>query len=134
MSSPTIRTIAKMKKEGYIIGVVERFIKMGRFGMRKDLFGFIDLIACRPEESGTVGVQTTSGSNFSAHIHKILDNEEIRLNAVTWVSSGNRILLHGWRKVGPRGKRKLWECREQELTLSDLNYCEVKKNEKIPVQ
>ena len=101
MSSPTVRTMALMKKAGYRIGVVERFIKAGRFGIRKDLFGFIDLIAVKAAQAGVVGVQTTSGSNFSAHVHKILDNQEIRSNAVAWLKAGNRIFLHGWRKAGP---------------------------------
>ena len=126
MNSPTTRTIAKMKDEGYIIGVVERFIKAGRFGIRKDLFGFIDLIGCKPSQVGAVGIQTTSGSNFSSHIHKILDNDEVLQNARTWVKAGNRILLHGWSKKGPRGKRKLWTCREQELTLETLHTGEKK--------
>jgi len=120
MGSPTTRTMDMMRKDGYLIGVVERFIGNGRFGFRKDFLGFIDLIAINVKKKQTVGVQTTSGSNFSSHVRKILDNEDIRLNAQAWLESGNEIQLHGWRKTGKAGKRKKWDCRVQNLTLEDV--------------
>jgi len=109
-----------MRKEGYLVDVVERFIGGSGFGFRRDYLGFIDLIAVNVDKKETVGVQTTSGSNFSSHVHKICDTPDIRSNALAWLNSGNKIQLHGWRKLGPRGKRKKWDCRVQDLTLEDV--------------
>lgn len=36
--------------------------------------------------------------------------------AGVWLAAGNRIVVHGWKKSGPRGARKVWNCRELEIT------------------
>lgn len=109
--SPTQRTKAKLAKEGWpLIAVTERWNAFAH--IRQDLFGFIDLLACR--DNSLLAVQTTSGSNVSARLAKIRDNPAHRI----WLASpSRRLVVHGWRKVGPRGKRKVWECREVEVTL-----------------
>ena len=106
--SPTQRSLALLRSRGYLVAVVERwnsFVKR-----RQDLFGFIDLLAIKGDE--LIGVQSTSGSNVSARINKIIAEP----NAIVWLSPSRKIVVHGWRKVGPRGKRKKWECREEEVT------------------
>lgn len=109
MSSPTQRSLKKLRDAGYLAEVTEKynsFIKQ-----RKDLFGFIDVLAVKGNE--VLAVQTTSGSNVSARIEKIRSLQSHEL----WLASPNRrIVVHGWRKVGAKGKRKLWECREVEVT------------------
>lgn len=104
-TSPTQRSLKKLRAEGYTVAVTEKwnpFVKV-----RMDLFGFIDLIAIRENE--TLAVQTTSGPNVAARIEKI----NCLPVAQHWLSSPTRkIVVHGWRRVGDRGKRKLWECRE----------------------
>ena len=106
MSSPTQRSKAKLQREGYTVAITERWNSFTR--TRQDLFGFIDLIALRGNE--TLAVQTTSGSNVSARIDKIKSLQSARV----WLESNSRrIVVHGWRKVGARGKRKLWDCREE---------------------
>jgi hypothetical protein len=111
MSSPTQRSLKKLRADGYMVEVVEKWNSFTR--SRKDLFGFGDLLCVRGNE--VLLVQTTSGSNVSARIEKIRSLQSHEL----WLASPNRrIVVHGWRKVGKAGERKLWECREVELTAS----------------
>lgn len=109
--SPTERTKAKLKSEGWpLIAVVEHWNPFAH--IRQDLFGFIDVLAVRDNE--ILAIQCTSGSNVSARLTKIRDNPAHRI----WLASPSRRLeVWGWRKVGPRGKRKLWEVRIEPLTV-----------------
>ena len=110
MNSPTSRSLAKLRKEGWLVAVVERWNPYAK--IRQDLFGFIDLVAIKGDI--TLAVQCTSGDNVSARITKIQSLQA----AATWLESSTRnIVVHGWRKVGARGERKLWDCREVPLTL-----------------
>jgi hypothetical protein len=76
------------------------------------------LTCCALKENDTlITVQTTSGSNVSARLTKIAACP----GALLWLQSPTRrIEVHGWRKVGERGKRKTWQCRRVEVTLEDL--------------
>ena len=114
--TPTQRSLKKFRDEGWLVAVVERWNPYAR--IRQDLFGFVDLLAIKGDV--TLAVQTTSGSNVAARIHKIATVQA----AALWLESRNRkIVLHGWRKCGARGKRKLWECRIVDLTLDALAAC-----------
>ncbi len=123
MSSPTQRSKAKLQREGYTVAITERWNSFRH--IRQDLFGFIDLIALRGNE--TLAVQTTSGANVSARIDKIKSLQAARV----WLESPNRkIVVHGWRKVGARGKRKLWDCREEWiLTETESRFRELALSE-----
>lgn len=106
--SPTQRSLKKLRAEGYYCAVTEHFNPWVK--IRQDLFGFIDILALRDNE--TLAIQTTSGSNVAARIDKI----RALASATLWLSSPARQLhIHGWRKVGPRGKAKKWECRVERL-------------------
>ena len=105
MTSPTQRSKAKLIAEGYTVAITERWNQFAH--VRQDLFGFADMVAVRIGTTGVLAVQTTSGSNVSARVEKIRNEPR----AGIWLACGNRIEVHGWRKVGPRGKRKTWECR-----------------------
>jgi hypothetical protein len=48
--TPTQRSMAYLKKEGYRVAVVERWNPHAR--IRQDLFGVIDLLAIRLAEAG----------------------------------------------------------------------------------
>jgi hypothetical protein len=107
--SPTQRTLKLMKDQGYFIQVVERTIPY-KF-IKVDLFNWIDLVAVHPKRPGIVGIQTTSGGNLSARIHKAAGNGAL----VAWLLSGNRLLAHGWRKLKGR-----WAVDEREIRMEDL--------------
>jgi hypothetical protein len=97
-----------LRADGWLVAVVERWNPYAK--IRQDLFGFIDLIAIKGD--ATLAVQTTSGSNASARVKKIRETQA----ASVWLESPSRtIIVHGWRKVGAKGKRKTWQCREESV-------------------
>lgn len=109
--TPTQRSLKYLRDKGYAAEVVERFNIYSK--TRHDLFNMWDIVALGTGEVGITGIQTTSGSNVSARIKKLQANPLF----TRWVDAGNGAYVHGWRKVGPRGKRKTWQLREILLTL-----------------
>lgn len=107
--TPTARTLAHARKLGFLIGVVERYNSFTR--QRADLFGFVDLIACRPGV-GVIGIQATTGDHHAERKAKILTNPDLP----TILASGLRVELWTWSKRGDRGKRKCWTLRREEIT------------------
>lgn len=105
MSSPTQRSLAEMRKRGYLADVVERWIPGAR--VRKDFAGFIDILCIHRESGEVVGVQTTSGSNVSKRVDKIINHENV--GAVR--KGGIRILVHGWSK-----RKGRWHLRELDVS------------------
>ncbi len=89
--------------------MVERWIGGGRIKVRKDLFGFLDVVVLdgRP---GLLGIQCTSGSNVSSRVKKIRD--EVWPAAEAWLLAGNRIEVWGWRKKAGR-----WGVRVINISL-----------------
>lgn len=107
--SPLQRTLDKLRREGWLVAVVEHWNSFR--GIRQDLFGFADALAVRGDTA--LLVQTTSGTNVAARLHKIQQSSAAR----RWLESPSRkIVVHGWAKQGPRGEAKRWVCREIELT------------------
>ncbi len=99
-----MRSLKLLRDQGYLAAVTEHWNQFAR--RRLDLFGFIDLVAIKGDE--TLAVQTTTAANISARIAKIKQTPAAEL----WLESPNRKLqVHGWVKRGPRAKRKTWQCR-----------------------
>ena len=115
-TSPTARTLQRLKKDGVLAGVVERYNQYSR--KTNDLFGFIDIVAL--DGNTVIGLQVTSGSNVSARVHKI--KEECAQNAKDWLKCGAKIEVWGWRKLKVKrgGKAVRWEPVIVEITLEDL--------------
>lgn len=87
--TPTQRSLALLREEGYTVAIVEKWNPHVR--IRQDLFGFIDLLAIRKGE--TLAVQTTS-TGVSSRIKKIMESEYLpKVRDAGW-----RIVVHGWRK------------------------------------
>lgn len=107
--SPTQRTLALLRKNGYTAAVVERWNAYVK--IRQDLFGFADLVAIHPDVSGTLYVQTTSGDNHSARVSKIVKCEA----AKSCVMARNRVQVISWSK-----KKNRWTPRIQEILLGDF--------------
>lgn len=112
-TSPTQRSKAKLKAGGYDVGVTEHWNPHAF--IRQDLFGCIDMLAIKSGEP-IIAVQTTS-TDVASRRTKILAEPRMKV----WLETGNRLLIHGWRKRGARGKRKLWDCRDVEITLEDFS-------------
>jgi len=107
--STTQRTLRELRGRGLIADKCERWNPYaGKFGVRMDLFGVLDLIAL-DRERGIIGIQATSGSGMSSHRRKILESNL----ALEWIRCGGVLELWGWRKVKKKrgGKLKVWRPR-----------------------
>lgn len=87
--SPTQRSLAYLREQGYLVAIVERWNPHAR--IRQDLWGWCDLLAIRKDE--VLAVQVTA-SAVSERIRKIQESETVA--AVR--DAGIRIEVHGWRK------------------------------------
>lgn len=124
MPKPTEKTLKALKEEGALCGIVERFIqhagpvvfstvngkRMGKHtGVRKDLFGIIDIIALFPDRTRVCGVQSC-GTAFSEHKKKILESAY----APIWLRYAD-LELWGWRKL-----KSGWAPRIYKFSLIDF--------------
>lgn len=121
--SPTQRTLAALRDRGMTAAVVEKWNAFASpFGIRQDLFGFIDVLALDPERPGHgfLGVQCCAGSGLAAHRTKII--VECNQEAFAWVRAGGRIEIWGWRKVKLErgGKAMRWVPRVVQVGYLDL--------------
>jgi hypothetical protein len=109
--SPTQRSLKKLRDDGWLAEVVEHWNPFAR--IRKDLFGFIDIIAIRGNE--TLAVQSTTRSNMWARISKIKSLQAHEL----WKSESRKIIVHGWQKIGPTKyqphRKKQHVCYESQI-------------------
>lgn len=87
--SPTQRSLAYLREQGYLVAIVERWNPHAR--IRQDLWGWCDLLAIRKNE--VLAVQVTA-SAVSERIKKIQESETVA--AVR--DAGIRIEVHGHRK------------------------------------
>lgn len=94
MSSPTQRTLARLREEGYLPAIVEKWNHHAK--VRQDLFGFIDILAIRGPQ--TLAIQACNYSDISTRKKKIE-----ALEALEAVIGANWIVeIWGWRKVKNR--------------------------------
>ena len=114
MSSPAQRSLAYLKKNGFIAAVVEKWNPYAR--VRQDLFGFIDIVAFDYFNGKIFGVQTTSTGNMNARIKKIISIPEAKY----WLQAGATIFVHGWSKKGAAGRRKTYQIKVVEVKISDF--------------
>ena len=107
--SPTALSLRHLRTAGYLADVCERWIAQA--GIRKDLFGIIDLIGITPD-SPVLAVQATSLANVSARVAKARSLPALAV----WLRTGARFLVFGWAKR--RGK---WLPKIVELSGPDLD-------------
>jgi hypothetical protein len=119
--SPTQRTLRALRGQGRVCDIVERFIAYaGPHGVRRDLFGIIDVLALDPQR-GVVGVQSCGG-DFAKHERKLL--EQRAQECIDWLETPGTVLeLWSWRKVKLHrgGKAMRWQPRIREFTLADFS-------------
>ena len=114
MRSPTQRSIELLKSQGYTVYIAEHYNAFAK--IRRDLFGFIDIVALHPNKKGVLGIQTTTGTNLSARIKKAQMLTAFNL----WLSCGNAVEFHGWRKLVTGKVQKTWQPNIVRIDLSDL--------------
>lgn len=102
-----------LREQGFRVGTTEHWNAF--VGRRFDLFGFIDLVAIRPNE--IVGVQASSASGHSARRNKILESDDAR----AWLEAGGKTWIITWRKAKLQrgGKATRWVHRLEEITIED---------------
>jgi hypothetical protein len=87
--SPTRRSLEVLREQGYTVAIVEHWNPHAR--IRQDLFGFIDILAIKKDE--TLAVQATA-SGVSTRLKKIMASELLpRVRDAGW-----KIQIWGWRK------------------------------------
>ncbi len=92
--SPTQLTLEKLRAEGWLAEVVEKWVPGAN--IRKDLFGWVDIVALKDGE--TLAVQATSYSNVSKRVTKIAESETVaEVRKANW-----SIQVWGWHKVNNR--------------------------------
>jgi hypothetical protein len=101
--SPTQRSLALLRKQGWLVGTVERYNPYSR--TRHDLYDLFDLVAVRENE--ILFVQTTSASNVSSRIKKITNHPDTPFIR----KCGAFLHIHGWGK-----KKGRWECRVVDVS------------------
>jgi hypothetical protein len=103
MSSPTARTLGRLRECGYVCEIVERWIP--RLNRRKDFLGIGDVLGIRPGLPLLL-IQCTSAGNTSSRISKALRSPGLRI----WLRTGCEFRVWGW--AGPKLK-------ETPITLAD---------------
>ena len=101
MSSPTSRSLKHLRDAGYLAQVVEHWVPGAN--VKRDLFGFIDVLCIHMDTGEVLAVQTTSYTNMSARARKIAESDLVG----TVRRAGWSIHVHGWRKVGNRWQVKV---------------------------
>jgi hypothetical protein len=103
MTSSTQRTLKYLRGRGYVCAVVEKWIPATM--RRKDLFGFVDILAINFYETLAVQSTSCSGGNLTARIKKA----QALPAFVTWLSGPARAVeFIGWRKLKRGYERPTW--------------------------
>lgn len=111
MSSPTARSLERLRELGYTAKVVEHWNPYAK--IRQDLFG-VDILALKPGEPVLV-VQATTGNNHASRRTKL---QEAGFDTL-WASAGATLEVWSWSKQGLRGQRKVWTVRREALSVRD---------------
>ena len=121
--TPTARSIALLRAEGYVVGQVERLNRGAASRgvvITHDLFGFADLAAVNGVPgSGTLYVQVTAGGHGPEREAKIRSLGSARRVLL----AGNRIEVHDWRRRKVRGTAvERVQVVRTEITLEALAW------------
>ena len=109
MPSPTARSLALLRRRGFIACPVERWI--ARAGVRQDAFGFADVLAAHPRERAILLVQATT----AAHVSHRLAKARARPELAAWLRAGGRFSVWGWARRNCR-----WHVREVDVQGEEL--------------
>ena len=89
--TPTQRSLARLRADGYLAEVVERWNPHAK--VRHDLFGLVDVLALRAGQ--VLGVQATSRSNVSARVVKLRSHA----NLLPVLRAGIAVQVWGWARM-----------------------------------
>lgn len=107
----TLRTLEWLRESGFDADVVEKWVNTHKaHNNRKDLFGFIDIVAMGSgflgghHFQGILGVQSTTASHGTDRCEKILASDK----APKWLENGGKIVVIGWRKYKKAIDGRYW--------------------------
>src|SRR6516225_4584557 len=101
MATPTARSLALLRRVGYLAAVVESWIP--RIHRRRDLFGFADVLAVHPVRREVMLVQVTTARHLADRLAKVWAAPELP----GLLAGGCKVQLHGWTRQGKRWRVKL---------------------------
>ena len=99
-TSPTKRSLDYLRNRGWECAITEHWNPFAK--IRKDLFGFIDILCMNPAR-GFLAVQTTAYPNGLARVKKIQGLD----TSTAFLLAGGRIQIHEWKKVKNRWEVKV---------------------------
>jgi hypothetical protein len=91
-----------LKDQGYIVSKVEQYNKFSQH--KKDLFGFIDILAIKPGE--ILGIQATGWTFHGSHANNYLNNPKISKNIEIWLSTGAKFEIWAYNNETKKFKIK----------------------------
>jgi len=131
MSSPTQLTLKRLRDWGYTADVVEQWVSFhgredgdGPTGVRRDLFGIGDVMACKADE-GILLVQCTSANNAGARLKKVQGTKEI----LAWLRAGGKFEVWGWFKKSGKWNVNRFEVLEDGIDPREVEPAR-KRNKK----
>jgi hypothetical protein len=98
-----------LRGRGYLVGVVERWIALA--GVRRNLFGFADILAVHVRDRAFLIVQATT----VAHVADRLDQARARPELAAWLRAGGAFEAWGWRQSGRSWRVKVAAVRAEDL-------------------
>lgn len=107
--SPTARSLALLRKAGFLPAVVERWIPGAN--VRADLWHFGDVLAVHAASRAFVIVQVTTLGHLAARLAKARARPELG----TWLAAGGQFEVHGWTLRNGR-----WACKRVAVRAGDL--------------
>jgi hypothetical protein len=107
--SPTARSLTHLRRLGYLAGAVERWIPGAN--VRRDLFGFADVLAVHPRDRLFLLVQATTADHSAGRLTKARARPEL----LTWLKAGGRFEVHGWTRRAGR-----WRVKVVAVVTEDL--------------
>jgi len=115
MSTTIKYSLEFLKNLNYIAEKVEQWIP--HTSIRKDLFGFADIIAIKEGVKGNLAVQSTTKSEIQSHCDKAMEECGVALRI--WIEGGNTFIIHGWIDKG-----KTMKSVEAKLSKDSIIYFE----------
>ena len=101
--SPTSRTLALLREQGYLAEVVEK--KVPGQPISQDLIGCLDILGIG--HGRIIGVQATTGSNHAARRKKAQNEPRLAL----WLANGGEFEVWSWSK-----RKGVWTCRIEAVS------------------
>ena len=114
--TPTARTLAHLRRLGYLAAVVESWVPIPGRKVRRDLWGIGDVLAVHPRDGVTLLVQCTSGDHTAHRAAKVCGTAA----AAVLLRAGWRIEVWGWVQRAGR-----WEPRVVPITAEGLQVVAV---------